>query len=257
MNRRRLLPILGVVAVLAIVGGGIFLIWLNTGGDASRETSAPTLAPRTEATAEPTAEAVSEAEATAESVVTQAAASETIFRIDPTQSTVRFSLDETLAGNRITVVGSTREVAGDVRVDFANPSNSELGTVVINMRTLQTDNSNRDGAMRRFILRTAEDQYEFSSFVPASISGLPASVSVGDTVNFQVTGDFNVVDVTQPLTFDVTLTVDSETQISGSATAILLRSEWAPIANFQVPPQVADVGEEVTLAIDFVALAVE
>lgn len=256
MNRRRLLTILAVVAVLAVVGGGVFLIWLNSGGEASRETTAPTLAPRAEATAEAATEAVSEAEATVEGAVTETS-SETIFRIDPTQSTVRFSLEETLAGNRITVVGETSEVAGDVRVDFVNPANSELGTVVINMRTLRTDNSNRDGAIRRFILRTGEDAYEFSSFVPTSISGLPESVAVGDTISFQVTGDFSIVDVTQALTFDVTLTIDSETQITGSATTTLLRSDWAPIANFQVPPQVADVGEEITLTIDFVALAVE
>ncbi len=243
MTRRRLLTLFIVVVGAAGIAGAAFLIYLNTGGDVSREISAPTLEPD------------SAAEATAEG--TAAAASGTIFRIMPEQSEVRFSLDETLAGNQIVVTGRTDQVAGDVRVNFANPQASELGVIRINMRSLQTDNSNRDGAMRRFILRTAEAQYEFSDFVPTEISGLPDNaVESGQEVNFQVTGNFTLVDTTQPLTFDVRLTLTSDTQIDGYASTTLNRTDWAPIANFSVPPQVAFVGEAILLEIEFVAVAV-
>lgn len=268
MNRRRILTILAALVVIGAVAGGAFFIWLNTGGTASAPISAPTLEPRTQAddTAEEPAvlEGVDAAAATQEiggavPAGEQAASTvnETIFRIDAAQSQVRFSLQETLMGSPVTVVGSTNQVAGDIRVDFANPANSELGIVRVNMRTLATDNSNRNGSIRRFILRTAEDQYEFSDFVPTAISGLPQSVAVGDTIEFQVTGNFSIVDVTQPLTFDVTLTIASETRLEGTASTTILRSNWPPIATFQVPPQVAEVSNEVLLEIDFVALAVE
>ena len=62
-----------------------------------------------------------------------------------------------------------------------------------------------------------------------------------------------VRDVTQPVVFDVTATVDSLSQLSGTATTSVLRSDYG----LEIPnvPSVANVSEEVQLEIDFVALA--
>src|SRR5215213_9739780 len=63
-----------------------------------------------------------------------------LFHILPEQSEVRFITNEVLMGQPKTVVGSTKEVAGDLAVDFDNPTNSRVGAIRINVKTLQTDN---------------------------------------------------------------------------------------------------------------------
>jgi polyisoprenoid-binding protein YceI len=76
---------------------------------------------------------------------------------------------------------------------------------------------------------------------------------VGDTVEFAINGDLTIRDITQPVTFNVTATVASDSQIEGTAGTIVQRGDY----NLIIPsvPNVADVEEEVELYIDFVANA--
>ena len=73
-----------------------------------------------------------------------------------------------------------------------------------------------------------------------------------ETLEFQISGDLTVRDITHPITFDVTVTAVSETRLEGSASAILARGDYG----LQIPevPRVANVDEEVLLEIDFVAV---
>lgn len=197
-------------------------------------------------------ETAAEEEAAEEEAAEEAAAGElTIFTISQESSQARFELDEDLAGARITVVGTTDQVAGEIGVDFTNPANSQLGVIQVNARTFVTDNDFRNRAIQNRILNT--DTYEFITFTPAGISGLPESVAVGDTINFSVAGDLTVRDVTSTATFDVELTIVSETEISGSAGTTIMRETY----ELQIPsvPNVANVEEEIELYIDFTALA--
>jgi polyisoprenoid-binding protein YceI len=76
---------------------------------------------------------------------------------------------------------------------------------------------------------------------------------VGEPFNLTVTGDLTIRDITKPMTFEVTVTPVSETQLQGSARATLLRQDF----DLQIPsvPSVADVSEEVLLEFDFIANA--
>ena len=65
-----------------------------------------------------------------------------------------FELDEDLRGSRITVVGMTDQVAGEVALDFANLADTQVGTIQINARTLATDNNFRNRAIQNEILQT-------------------------------------------------------------------------------------------------------
>jgi polyisoprenoid-binding protein YceI len=143
-------------------------------------------------------------------------------------------------------------VAGELFVDFSNPSASRIGAIRINARTLITDNEFRNRAIRSEILESSKDEYEFIDFTPTAITGLPASVTVGEAITFQVTGDLKIRDIVQSVTFDVTLTAVSEERLEGSATATVTRTQF----NLQIPsvPSVANVTDEVGLAINFVAL---
>ncbi|PJF27501.1 MAG: hypothetical protein CUN52_14455 [Phototrophicales bacterium] len=202
--------------------------------------------PKTEetATAEPTVEVVT------------VASERLLFRISQDESRVTFNIYEELNGAPFTVVGTTNQVAGDVVVDFANPNTSQVGEIVIDLSTLRTDNGNRDNAIRSRILQANQEQYRYGRFVPTDIAGLPTSpVSVGDTITFTITGDLTLVEVTRSVTFEMTLTVESETRLVGRGVTQILYPDF----NLRIPsvPFVANVADEVDLFIDFVATKVE
>ena len=193
-----------------------------------------------------------------EVVDTVAAAQETVepleFSIVAAESQATFTLEEDLRGARTTVIGATNEIAGKINVNLADPRASSIGTIIINARTLETDNSFRNRALRSQILKSAQDAYEFIVFEPQELSNVSAdSIAVGETITFDVSGDLTVVDVTRTVTFTVEVTLDSETQISGSAAVNVLRSDFS----LTIPdvPSVANVTDDVDLSLQFVARA--
>lgn len=225
MNRtRRVIIALIIVGLLGAAAVAAF-IWLSGGsGQASQEIQS---------------EAVT------------AAANSTVFAIVPDESEVRFVLDEDLFGNRNTVTGRTKEVAGEIAVDFTNPANTTLGTITINVRTLTTDNEFRNRAIRGQILQSQQSQFEFAEFKPTAIEGLPESVTMGEPFTLTITGDLTLKDITKPVTFTATITPVSDQRIEGSAEATVQRDDYG----LTIPnaPGVANVDEAVKLQIDFVA----
>lgn len=174
-----------------------------------------------------------------------------VYRINPDESVVRFELDEDLRGERVTVVGETNQVTGVIAADLDDLSTAVVGPVQINARTLATDNNLRNRALSNRILQTAV--YEFITFTPTAVDGLPERVAVGDTVAFDITGELTVRDVTLPVTFSVEATAVDEDQLFGIARAVIRRSDFA----LSIPSVtgVANVEEEVDLIVEFVAAA--
>jgi polyisoprenoid-binding protein YceI len=173
--------------------------------------------------------------------------------IDPRASEARFVINETLIGVPTEVKGVTSIITGTLQIAPAAPEQTSIGEITIDARDLRTDRNLRDRAIRRFILESNKDEYRFITFTPAEIAGLPAQAAAGDTFQFQVTGELKIKDVSRPVTFDVEVTAESETQVSGLATATIKRSEF----DLQIPsaPGVADVTDEVRLELAFTALA--
>jgi polyisoprenoid-binding protein YceI len=190
----------------------------------------------------PAPEATTEEEPAAVGAVT--------FTIVQAESQARFTLDEELRGSPVTVVGATDQVAGELAIDFSNPANTVLGTILINARTLETDNEFRNRALQNEILQTGS--FELITFTPTALTGLPATIAVGDTVTFQITGDLTIRDVTQPVTFEVTVTVVAQDRVEGLASVTVLRSAYG----LEIPtvPSVANVTDEVLLELEFVAV---
>lgn len=172
-----------------------------------------------------------------------------IFAILPESSEVRFILDELLRGVPTTVIGVTNQVSGEIAVDFDQPGNARVGTVLVNARTLVTDNDFRNRAIKNEILNTSA--YEFITFTPTSISGFPENPYLGEEFTFQIIGELTIRNVTREVTFDAKVTAESENRILGSASTIVSRGDFG----LEIPsvPSVADVDENVRLEIDFVA----
>lgn len=174
-----------------------------------------------------------------------------VFTISQADSQVSFELDEDLRGVRTTVIGITNQVAGELGINLNDLSTAQVGVLQINARTLATDNNFRNRAIQNEILDT--QTYELITFTPTAVTGLPPSAAVGQEVSFTITGDLTIRDITQPVTFNVTATAVSDTQLVGMATAVVSRAAY----NLTIPevPNVANVEDEVQLTINFVANA--
>jgi polyisoprenoid-binding protein YceI len=267
MSKNVTLVIAAVLVVIALAGG----IWLYNFvlGDtqaASAPVSAPTLeiaasaTPAPIMTTAPTQPAATQAAPTVEAsleapVATQsdppASASQgspVNYQISQDESQVRFNIHEELRGQPKDVIGVSNQIAGEVAVDLNDLSSARIGEIVINARTLATDDSRRNQAIRNRILFT--DQYELITFKPTQISSLKGSAAPSQSFVFQVTGDLTIKDVTKPVTFDVTVIVESPERLVGSAKTSINRADF----NLNVPsvPFVANVGETMTLETDFV-----
>ena len=177
------------------------------------------------------------------------------FQIDPEQSEARFIVDEVLFGNPNTVVGRTNAVSGQIEINLADPSQTTVGEIQIDARSLVTDNRFRNRSLSRMILQSNRDEYQFVTFTPTAMEGLPDAAAAGDTFEFQIAGDLRIREIVQPTTFAVSVTADSATQISGLAQATVTRADF----ELEIPEVdgVADVSEEVQLELEFVATASE
>lgn len=234
--RKLALIVLSVAVAALLVVGGVAAYVLRTPA-----------APSGEFTAIPV-------EATATSAAsTEAESGLIVAELVKQESEARFIINEILNGNPKTVVGVTSEVAAQIIVDANNPANTQLGVVQINARTLETDSGNRNRAIQNQILDTGE--FEFITFMPTGFISFPTGGTVGDSFSFQIVGNLTIRDITQEVTFDVTVTIESETRLSGLAQATILRDDFG----LTIPqvPQVAGVDEEVILELEFVAEAVE
>jgi polyisoprenoid-binding protein YceI len=174
-------------------------------------------------------------------------ADSTVYEIQSANSAASFSVDEVLRGSPYTVVGTTDQIAGQIAFDLADPSTAQVGTILINARTLTTDDESRTRALGNRILNT--DQYEYISFMPTELSGLPERAALGQPFSFQMTGNLTIKDVTRPATFDVTVTPAADGSLDGSASTRIRYSDWG--VSIPSVPFVASVGDQVVLHLDF------
>ena len=128
---------------------------------------------------------------------------------------------------------------------------SKVGVILVNARTLATDNNFRNRAINNEILQT--DEYEFIRFTPTAMTGFPENPKIGEELKFQITGDLTIRDITNQVTFDVTAMAVSETRLEGHASTTIARADYG----LKIPnvPRVANVDEEVLLEIDFAAVS--
>ena len=175
----------------------------------------------------------------------------TTYTIDQASSEARFVIDEVLNGSPKTVIGTTHQVAGQIVVDPTAPNSAQVGTIQIDGRTLSTDSDQRNNAIKNMILKT--NQYEYITFVPTALVGLPESATVGQSYTFQIVGQLTIAGQTHEATFDVTAAATPDGKLQGTATTTIKYADWG-ISIPQVP-FVTGVGDTVQLELDFVATA--
>jgi polyisoprenoid-binding protein YceI len=250
----------GLAAVIAIAV--VAFMFLRPPAEASQPITAAPLATAALGAPEPSAAAITQATsapaATADAGPAAAAtapsasgsASEILAQISQEESEARFIVDEVLNNAPQTVIGTTNQVAGELVVNPANPSQTRVGPITINARTLSTDSEFRNRALKNQILATNE--YEFITFTPSQIIGLPGDAKPGQSYTFQIAGDLTIKGVTKPVTFDVTVNPVSDARLEGTANATIRYADFGiTIPRVQ---QVASVAEQVRLELSFVAV---
>jgi polyisoprenoid-binding protein YceI len=177
----------------------------------------------------------------------------TIFTIDPSSSDATFTIHEVLFGQPNTVVGRTSQVAGQIRVDTQDPAQSQVGQIRVDLSALVTDNDLRNQTLQHRILETSDPSNQYATFVAKSLKGLPSTITVGQPVSFQITGDLTVHGVTRTVTFDAKVTEQNATTLVGQAQTTVRYEDF----NIAIPnvPSVTGVTDNVALALSFVATA--
>ncbi|MCY4465016.1 MAG: YceI family protein [Chloroflexi bacterium] len=262
----RKIALLLIIALLAGATGGIFGYIYVTGGSGEASLAVDDALATRQANDAVISDAVGTAVAQAAKEIIPAALGAALeaerarqpvqFNIVSAESRASFTLEEDLRGLRTTVIGTTSEVGGKIDVVLADPAASTIGTILINARTLETDNSFRNRALRGRILYSSQDENEFIVFEPRELSNFSVeSIAEGETIRFDIGGDLTVTGTTLPVTFAAEVTLDSPTQISGSASVNVLHADFG----LTIPdvPGVANVTDDVELRLDFVARATE
>jgi polyisoprenoid-binding protein YceI len=176
----------------------------------------------------------------------------TIFTIDASSSEASFTINEVLFGQPNTVVGKTNKVAGQIQLNTADASQSQVGQIKVDLSALVTDNNLRNQTLQSRILETDQPANQYATFTPKSVTGIPSSVAIGQQVSFQITGDLTIHQVTRSsVTFDAQVTEATATQLKGQAQATIKYSDY----NLAIPnvPSVTSVSDTVVLKLTFTA----
>ena len=145
-------------------------------------------------------------------------------------------------------LGKTNAVTGELQVSLDGKPSGKVTKITVDLRTLTSDQSRRDNRIRTQWLES--EKYPFAEFTSTDAQGIPDSYTEGQEVNFKLTGDMKIRDVTKPVTFDVKGKLEGDT-ITGSATSKILMKDFG----FD-PPSVAGmltVDDGVTVTINFTA----
>jgi polyisoprenoid-binding protein YceI len=141
------------------------------------------------------------------------------FVIVPEESQAAYVVDEEfladalgklgIAAGSVVVVGTTPGVSGELQLNFGRPELVQAGTFTVDLTRLATDQERRDSWLRNNALQTA--RFPQAQFTATGASGLPATYTEGQEVNFQLTGDLTIRDMTNRVTFDVTAVLSGDT----------------------------------------------
>jgi polyisoprenoid-binding protein YceI len=203
--------IVGAVIALAVVGvAAVIGVWLLRSDDPNLLTEAPAIPTATSGGADvaPTAAAS-----------TNLPAGVRRFVVASGESSAKYVVEETLRGLPATAVGTTTDVTGEIYLSKDGLYKDLPSKFKVDLRTLKTDESQRDNYVRQNVLRTG--QFPFAEFVVESISGFPVGYAEGSEISLTLHGTMTVKGQAKPVMFTVkarqagnTLTATADTQFN-------------------------------------------
>lgn len=171
------------------------------------------------------------------------------FTLVPGESKAFYVMDEeffagalrkyNIAIGQSKTVGSTDQVQGVLQLDLENAT---LGSnqFTVNLPSLETDQRLRDEWIRENALES--ETYPLATFVATEIRNAPTNYQEGSEARFQLAGEITIREITQPVVFDVSATLDGDT-LRGTAEAAL------KLTDFEIEPP--DFAGTLTVLDDF------
>jgi polyisoprenoid-binding protein YceI len=148
-----------------------------------------------------------------------------------------------------TVQGNTNQIEGTLQLDLAT---AELGPTrfTVDLVSLVTGQNDRDGWIRDNALES--NRYPLAVFEATEIQNAPANYQEGQEATFQLVGNMTIRDMTNPMTFDVTATLQGS-EIRGVAEANSQMTDWG----FEPPSFLGTltVENDFMIRVEFVARA--
>ncbi len=129
------------------------------------------------------------------------AAPRTFVITDDTKSWAGFRIEDTLE----TIDADTKNVSGSITADPDDLASSSV-TIVVDLKSLDSGLRMRDDDMRDTYLQTKK--FPTATFRSTSVTG-PTSLSVGQSAELKVAGDFTLHGVTRRIVVPVRVTLDS------------------------------------------------
>lgn len=149
---------------------------------------------------------------------------ETVLRIDPTQSSVSYSIKEKVFGvGASTAKGVTNGIAGDIAINAKNPTASRAGRIVVNVEQLHSDNNLRDARIRKAYL--ASHEYPLALLDLNGFKGMPSTIAQGTKYSFSADSFLTVKRTQVPVTWKLEGTL-SNGKLVLDGTAKVKLSAW-------------------------------
>jgi len=163
-------------------------------------------------------------------------------------SKASYRVREQLAGRSLPNdgVGTTTSFSGSITFRPDGTIVPDQSAFTIDMRTLKSDESRRDGFIQRSTLQTGK--FPTATFVPTAVDGLPSPLPTSGDVNFKLSGDLTVRGVTKPVTWDVQAAIAGR-ELTGAATTAFKFGDFG--MNPPKVPIVLGVVDNITLEVKF------
>ena len=189
--------------------------------------------------------------ASQEAVVSQSETSASVVTIEFGDGSVaRYLVREELARRNLPndAIGETTDVSGSIVFDADGTVQPEHSKIVVDMRTLLSDESRRDGFLRDRSLES--NKFPMAEFVIFETPGLPWPLPESGEVAFQLKGDMTLHGVTKQLTWDVVAEFGSGT-LTGQTKTSFTFDEF----DMEKPSLffILSVDDNIRLEVDFIA----
>jgi len=239
------------VGVIAVVVVAAAVIWTLRSDDPDLLTEAPaipTAAAGADESPTETPDATSEATTGAATAVDLPEGVRR-FVVVSGDSSAKYVVEETLSGLPATAVGTTPDITGEIYLTPEGLYDGAESKFMVDLSTLQTDESRRDNFVRSNVLETS--RYQFAEFVIESIDAFPAGYVEGEEARLSLTGTMTIKEVSLPMTFSVLARQAGDTLTATADTEFLMSSFGID------PPQVAIASAKDGVVLQVVIIAQE
>src|SRR3982751_463410 len=170
------------------------------------------------------------------------------FVIGATGNEARYRVREQLMGKDLPndAVGTTNAITGTILAYPDGRIVKDSSKIVIDVRTLKSDQSRRDGFLQRRTLET--EKYPTVELVPTEIRGFSGKVPASGDVTFQLLGDLTVHGVTHPTVWNVKAHQEGQ-DFAGTATTAFTFKDIS--LDQPKVPVVLSVADTIKLEYDF------